>query len=146
MVVGHIHSTGSNNSIDFGRETIENNARHEIDVLANYPVRIVIAERKAKRSKVDLKTVEKWLGVKIPAFKSWIEKQETWKKKTIEFEFWSTGGFTDDAIAKLDHVVSSTPKYKVSYFNPKDIRSKALSMKNKKLKEALDDFFIKAKV
>src|SRR5690554_4260239 len=104
FVVGHIHSLDSNNSIDLGREIIEDNARHEIDVLANYPNRIVLAECKAKRSMVDLKTMDKWLGVKIPAFKSWIEKQETWKQKTIEFEFWSTGGFTDDAIAKLDYV------------------------------------------
>lgn len=146
FVVGHIHSTNSNNSIDLGREILENNARHEIDVLANYPDRIVLAECKAKNSKVDLKTVDKWLGIKIPAFKSWIEKQETWKKKTIEFEFWSTGGFTDEAVLKLDHVVENSTKYKVSYFDAKDIRNKALSMKNKKLKEALDDFFIKVKV
>lgn len=146
FVVGHIHSTDSNNSIDLGREILEDNARHEIDVLANYPDKIVLAECKAKRSKVDLKTVDKWLGKKIPAFKSWIEKQETWRKKRIEFEFWSTGGFTDDAIAELDYIISSATKYKVSYFNAEDIRNKALSMKNKKLKEALDDFFIKTKV
>lgn len=146
FVVGHIHSTDSNNSIDLGREILEDNARHEIDVLANYPTKIVLAECKAKRSRVDLKTVDKWLGVKIPAFRAWIDKQETWKKKSIEFEFWSTGGFTDDAIIKLDYIVSSTTKYKVSYFNADDIRGKALSMKNKKLKEALDDFFIKPKV
>lgn len=146
FVVGHIHSTDSNNSIDLGREILEDNTRHEIDVLANYPKKIVLAECKARRSKVDLKAVDKWLGVKIPAFKSWIEKQETWNKKTIEFEFWSTGGFTEDAIAKLDYLASSTTKYKISYFNAEDIRNKALLMKNKKLKEALDDFFIKAKV
>lgn len=146
FVVGHIHSTNSNSSIDLGREILEDNARHEIDVLANYPDKIVLAECKAKRSKVDLKTVEKWLGMKIPAFRSWIEKQETWNKKNIEFEFWSTGGFTEDAIEKLDFIASSVSKYKISYFNAEDIRHKALSMKNKKLKEALDDFFIKTKV
>ncbi|MDT0678762.1 hypothetical protein [Autumnicola musiva] len=146
FVVGHIHSTNSNSSIDLGREILEDNARHEIDVLANYPDKIILAECKAKRSKVDLKTVDKWLGIKIPAFRSWIGKQETWNKKNIEFEFWSIGGFTEDAIEKLDSVISSVTKYKVSYFDGEDIRRKALSMKNKKLKEALDDFFLKTKV
>lgn len=146
FVVGHIHSLHSNNSIDLGREIIENNSRHEIDVLANYNDKIVIAECKAKRSKTDLKTIDKWLGKKIPAFKTWVGKQETWKKKKIEFEFWSTGGFTDEAMEKLDYISSSASKYKVSYFKPDDIRNKALTMGNKKLKEALDDFFLITKV
>ncbi|PIB29208.1 hypothetical protein BFP78_15530 [Gaetbulibacter sp. 5U11] len=146
FVVGHIHSLDSNSSIDLGREIYENDSRHEMDVLAIYSDKIVIAECKAKRSKIDLKTIDKWLGEKIPAFKKWVEKQETWKKKKIEFEFWSTGGFTDDALEKLEYISSSASKYKVSYFKPNDIRNKALSMENKKLKEALDDFFLKAKV
>lgn len=146
FVVGHIHSLDSNSSIDLGREIYENESRHEMDVLAVYHDKIVIAECKAKRSKADIEAVDKWLGVKIPAFKKWIEKQETWNKKKIEFEFWSTGGFTDDAIEKLNEISSSITRYKVSYFNPEDIRNKALSLKNKKLKEALDDFFLKTKV
>jgi hypothetical protein len=146
FVVGHIHSLDSNSSIDLGREIYENDARHEMDVLAIYNDKIVIAECKAKRSKTDIETIDKWLGEKIPAFRKWIEKQETWNKKKVEFEFWSTGGFTDDALEKLDYITSSTIKYKVSYFNSNDIRNKALSMGNKKLKEALDDFFLRAKV
>jgi len=146
FVVGHIHSLDSNSSIDLGREIYENDSRHEMDVLAVYNDKVVIAECKAKRSKADIEAVDKWLGVKIPAFKKWIEKQETWNKKKIEFEFWSTGGFTDDAIEKLDEISSSATRYKVSYFNPDDIRNKALSLKNKKLKEALDDFFLRTKV
>lgn len=146
FVVGHIHSLDSNSSIDLGREIYENDSRHEMDVLAVYNDKIVIAECKAKRSKADIEVVDKWLGLKIPAFKKWIEKQETWNKKKIEFEFWSTGGFTDDAIEKLEEISSSATRYKVSYFNPDDIRNKALSLKNKKLKEALDDFFLRAKV
>ncbi|MFI2741619.1 hypothetical protein ACG2LH_02670 [Zhouia sp. PK063] len=146
FVVGHIHSLDSNSSIDLGREIYENNSRHEMDVLAVYSDKIVIAECKAKRSKIDLKTIDKWLGVKIPAFKKWIEKQETWKKKKIEFEYWSTGSFTDDALEKLEYISSTVSKYKVSFFKPDDIRNKALIMENKKLKEALDDFFLKVKI
>ena len=146
FVVGHIHSLGSNNSIDLGREIYENDSRHEMDVLAIYSDKIVIAECKAKRSKIDLKTIDKWLGEKIPAFRKWIEKQEIWKNKKIEFEFWSTGGFTDDALEKLEYISSSVSKYKVLYYEPNDIRKRALSMKNKKLKEALNDFFLKTKV
>jgi len=146
FVVGHIHSIDSNSSIDLGREILENGSRHEIDVIANYPSKIVIAECKAVKSKIDVLTIDNWLGRKIPAFKNWAENQETWNLKTLEFEFWSTSGFTDEALAKLQLVSSSSQRYKVSFFQSNDIRERAKSMKNKKLKEALDDFFLKTKL
>ncbi|WP_318349359.1 hypothetical protein [Aquipluma nitroreducens] len=146
FVVGHIHSIDSNSSIDLGREIFENGFRHEMDVVANYPHKIVIAECKAVKSKIDIETVDNWLGRKIPVFKNWVENQETWKRKTLEFEFWSTSGFTDEAFTKLQSVSSSSQRYKVSFFQSNDIRERAKTMKNKKLKEALDDFFLKIKV
>jgi len=146
FVVGHIHSVDSNSSIDLGREIFENNSRHEMDVLANYNDKIIIAECKAQKSQIDLETIEKWVGKKIPAFKSWFDKQETWKKKRLEFEYWSTSGFTKETLEKLEHISSSSKRYKVTYFQASDIIAKAKLMKNKKLKEALDDFFLNPKV
>ena len=146
FVVGHIHSLNSNSSIDLGREIVENNSRHEIDVLAKYSDKIVIAECKATKSQIGIEVVDKWLGKKIPAFKIWFKKQETWNNKKLEFEFWSASGFTPEALEKLKHISSTSLKYKVSFFQPKDIENKAISMGNKKLKEALNDFFFKTKV
>ncbi len=146
FVVGHIHSIDSNSSIDLGRVISENGAQHEMDVIANYPDKIVIAECKAVKSKIDVDYVDLWLGQKLPAFKKWFDKQETWKKKKLEFEFWSISGFTDEAITKLDKVVNSVTKYSLKYFQSNDVRNKAKSMNNKKLKESLDDYFFKTNV
>jgi len=143
FVVGHIHSIDSNSSIDLGCVITENGAQHEMDVIANYPDKIVIAECKAVKSKIDVDYVDIWLGKKLPAFKKYFDKQETWNKKNLEFEFWSISGFTDDAIKKLDNIVNSSNKYKLKYYQSVDIREKAKAMKNKKLKESLDDFFLK---
>ena len=45
----------------------ENGAQHEMDVIANYPDKIVIAECKAVKSKIDADYVDLWLGQKLPA-------------------------------------------------------------------------------
>lgn len=146
FVVGHIHSINSNSSIDLGRIILDNGAQHEIDVVANYPNKIVIAECKAVKSKIDTNYVDLWLGQKLPAFKKWFDKQETWKKKNLEFEFWSISGFTNEALMKLDYIANSATKYRLQYFQADDIRSKAKIMDNKKLKEALDDYFLRINV
>lgn len=143
--VGHIHSKKSQ-SIDLGREILENKGKHEIDVFVIYHDKVVFVECKATNSKIDNEKIEKWINEKIPAFKAWILKQETLKNHQIEFEYWATGGFTDDAKCTLDAYKEKTKKFKVSYFEPQDIRTVALKMKNKKLKEALDNYFLKSNV
>jgi hypothetical protein len=143
--VGHIHSKNSQ-SIDLGREIFENNGKHEIDVFAIYSNKVVFGECKATNGKIDIDKVKKWIDVKIPAFRTWLLKQETLRNHEIEFEYWATGGFTDDAKKKLDDYIVSTKKFKVSYFEPDKIRELTIKMKNKKLKEALDTYFLKAKV
>lgn len=146
FVVGHIHSINSNSSVDIGREIYENNSRHEMDVLVIYPNRIVIAECKAIKAQINIEVVEKWLTKKLPAFKKWAAKQETLLNKTIEFEFWSTSNFTDEALERLINFQTTSTKYKITFFQSKDISTVAKKMKNKKLKEAMEDFFLKPDV
>lgn len=144
-MVGYIHSNICQ-SIDIGREIIENNARHEMDILAIYSDKIVIAECKATKSKVDIEVINKWIDFKIPAFKTWLDKQETYKKKELVFEFWSTSGFNADALDRLERYSKSVKKYKVTYFQAREMREKARLMNNKKFKEALDNYFLKIDV
>ena len=143
--VGHLHSKKSQ-AIDVGREVFENNGKHEIDVFVIYSDKVVFAECKATNSKIDLAKIEKWVSIKIPAFRKWLLKQETLKNHLIEFEYWATGGYTKDAAKKLKATFKSTSKYKVSYFDGKEIRGKAIAMRNKKLKEAIDNYFLKRMV
>jgi len=145
FVVGHIHSLDTNSSIEIGREIIED-GRHEIDVLATNNQKIVFAECKATKGHTTFEQVDKWASKKIPAFKRWADRQETWKNKTLEFEYWSVNGFDTQAEQKLSQMSRSSSKITISYFNGKDIREKALKLKNKKLKEAIDNFFLKTEV
>lgn len=145
FVVGHIHREECQ-SIDLGREIISNNARHDMDVFATYSSKVVVAECKATKSQVDEEMITEWLLIKIPAFRNWLLSQEILTKKQFEFEYWATNGFTEKAKELLDEAKSSASKYKVSYFGPQELRTKAIEMKNKKLKEALDNYFFKTAV
>ena len=146
FVIGHFHSIKSNSSIELGREIFENNGKHEIDVLAIYNDRVVFAECKATKSKINKEKIDKWTSQKIPAFRSWANKQETWKNKKIEFEFWSTSGFDKDAESNLKKIKATASTISISYYTGNDIRAKTVEMKNKKLKEAVDNYFLKTSV
>jgi hypothetical protein len=145
FVVGHIHREDCQ-SINLGREIIENYNRHDMDVLAIYSNKVVVAECKALKRQIDSAEIVSWLHTKIPAFRSWLLRQETLKTKQMEFEYWSTSGFTADAIDKLDNASTETTKYKVTYYGPDTLRERAKQMGNKKLKEALDNYFLRTEV
>lgn len=146
FLVGHIHSTKANSSIDIGKEIVVDNSRHEMDVLAIYPDEVVIAECKATKSMIDEEDIDKWLGVKLPAFRKWVSKQETWSKKKVRFEYWSVSGFTDGALLILQDRKINASKFSLEYFGSGEIRNEVLTIRNKKMKEALDDFFLKPNV
>jgi hypothetical protein len=146
FVVGHIHSFKSNSSITLGREIFENNKKHEIDVLAIYNDKAVFAECKAIKGKIDKARIEKWTSEKIPAFRQWANKQDTWRNKNLEFEFWTTSGFEEDAEDILKKISSTASSIKVSYYSGQEVRKRALEINNKKLKETIDNFFLNTSV
>lgn len=143
-MVGYIHSGKA--SIELGREIVVSGSRHEMDVLALNDDSVVIAECKATKSKIGIDIINKWIDVKIPAFKIWFDRQETYSKKNLCFEFWSTGGYTKEALERLDKYSSSAKVFKVKFFKAEDMRDIAMSRNNKKLKEAMDNFFLKIDV
>lgn len=145
FVVGHIHSVKCQ-SLDLGREIVDANGKHETDVVSVYSDKIVISECKATKSKIDLKTIEKWDTIKITAFYNWVKGIELYKEKDIVFEYWSTSGFTDEALERLLHLKTTSKRFKVDYYSGDDLKEKTILMKNKKLKEVVDNFFLKTKV
>lgn len=145
FVVGHILSLENNCSIEIGRE-IYGNGKNEIDVFATNNQKIIFSECKATKGQVTTSQIEKWLDIKIPAFRNWAAKQETWVHKDLEFEYWSVSGFTPEAEVKLKQAALAATKIKISYFDGKSVRGKAIKLKNKKLKEAIDNFFLRTEV
>ena len=87
-----------------------------------------------------------WIEIKIPAFYKWLLTQETLRDHSVEFEYWATGGFTLEAREKLNKFSKSVKKYKVSYYTSQEMKAKTIGMKNKKMGNVLDNYFLKSKI
>ncbi len=142
FVVGHLHRLKCQ-SLDIGREIISDSGRVDIDVLALYSGKTVFAECKAYKALVNEETVDTWITKSIPAMRKWAFGQDRLKEHQMEFEFWSISGFNDQALKDLEAAKERTKAYQISFFGPNELRDMALKTKNKKLKEAIDNFFLK---
>ncbi|MFD2873487.1 hypothetical protein ACFS5N_13460 [Mucilaginibacter ximonensis] len=144
-VAGHYYLF-KNGSIDMGWEIVENGAEHEMDVRATFGDRVIIAECKGRISPTPIEDINKFVRVKVPAFRSWLERNETHKNKPIEFEYWSSAGYTEDAMLKIEELNHEYKRNTLTFLGPKEIMARAKEMKNKKLQKELDTFFFKSNV
>ena len=144
-VAGHYYIF-KNARIDMGWEIYENNAEHEMDVRATFGDKIIIAECKGRISPTPSEDINKFLRIKIPAFKAWVEKQESNKNKPLEFEYWSSAGYTEDALLRIEEIKTEYKRTSVLFLGPKEIMERAKEMKNKKLQNELNTFFFKSNV
>jgi hypothetical protein len=133
-------------SIEMGWEIYENNANHEMDVKASFSDKIIISECKGRISKVTVSDINNWAKHKVPAFRAWINKQEVHKYKDIEFEYWASSGYDDDAIKRISELHLEKKNKSLVFLGPNEIMQRAKEMRNKKLQKTLDNFFFKSNI
>lgn len=140
LAVGYYYSNLCQ-SLDVGKIVNYETEKCEIDVLAFFQEKIIVSECKAYKTKIGIEIVEKWMTDKIPIiYKSLIYNNN---EKHIIFEFWSTSGFTEDAIEYLENKKDLINKYSIEYYSEKEIMEKARKSKAKKITEIMRDYFIK---
>lgn len=140
LAVGYYYSNLCQ-SLDVGKIVNYESQKREIDVLAFFQEKIIASECKAYKTEIELGVIEKWMTDKIPIiYKSLIYNNN---EKEIIFEFWSTSGFTQEAIDYFDNKKNSIKKYKIKYYSEHEIMEKARKSKAKKITEIMRDYFIK---
>jgi len=144
-VAGHYYIYKHAN-IEMGREIFENKGLHDIDIMSTFNDRVVFAECKGRISPTPIEDINKWLKVKVPAFRTWFGKQEANKSKVVEFEYWSSAGYTEDAKKRIIEVEKEYKRSMVRFLGPNEIMERAKEMKNKKLQKELNTFFFKSNV
>ena len=140
-MVGHLHVIDGAR-IEMGREIFDQMGKHEIDIKAEHKKGLVFAECKSTKSPIDSGMINAWITIKVPAFHRWAVAQEAYKNLKPEFEYWSTSGFTDDALEKLK-AFETAGKYTVRIFGPEEIKLVAAEANDKKLRDAIDSFYLK---
>lgn len=142
FAVGYYHGQLSK-SIDISRNILFEGYQREIDVLSVYPNNITISECKGYNKQTSKEDIEIWLGEKVPIIRKWLLSQNLSDGKEIVFEYWSTGGFTDEAQSFLIERKSSTKKYTLISYDLADMIVIAKKNRLKKFTEVLRNYYTK---
>lgn len=133
------------NSIDIGKKINHDGEQREIDVFGLQANTVIISECKGYNYKVDKDEIEDWLGKNIPVIRKWILDQPSISERQIKFEFWSTGGFTDEAkdLLRSKKVSISKTKYEIFYYDLNDMIAMSKDINSKKFTQILREYYKK---
>jgi hypothetical protein len=143
LAVGYYHARLCNN-FDVSKKIYIDSWPYELDVFAVYPDHVNVAECKGLKRPLTLTEVDAWL-IKNVKVRSWIELQEAYNNKRHVFELWSTGGFEDDAFAKLQ-IAGKAKRYDIKFYDQPGIIGKAKEIANSKFLSILNQYFLKEPV
>jgi len=129
-------------NIDVGRIIYGESEKHEIDVFAYNSDAVVIVECKATKSPIDSDTIQHWQRNVIPHVRDYIKTQDILRDKMIIFEYWSTSGFTPDAMKRLNDYKTKTTAFTVNYYDANAIKELVKELKNKALNTTLNNYFL----
>jgi Holliday junction resolvase len=115
----------------------------DIDVIRVRKDEVTAFECKGKRpgGNVSIDEVEEWLS-KIPTFRSHLARQERFREMRTNFELWTTGQFTEDALAKLKLEKQRRVKNTIDWKDGAAVADIAKRSREKKIKEALFEHFL----
>lgn len=130
-------------SIDMGKHINYNGERREIDVFGLLTNKVIVCECKGYNQKVSKSEIEIWLGEKVPVIRKWILDTGAYSDKKIEIQFWSTGGFTEDALILLEERKQNKNKFILEYFDLEKMIDKSREMNSKKFTEILREYYLK---
>ena len=141
LAVGYYHGQKCK-VLDIGKIIYLKEKQREIDVLAVYDDKIIIAECKGYKNKVDKDEIEKWVSEKVSVIRQWVLSIECYAHKKIVFEHWSTGGYTDEALDYINCL--NVKKYEIEFIDFKRMSEKSKEIESKKFKQILKEYYMTA--
>jgi hypothetical protein len=138
--VGYLTSRKYSN-ISIGKLVYNSNSKHEIDVFAYNEEAVLVIECKAWKKTVGKDEIIKWQREIIPSVKKYIESQEMLQNKRIIFEYWSTSGFSSDALQKLNEL-KNAKVFDANFYDADTIRDVVKQCKDKALSNTFNNYFL----
>jgi hypothetical protein len=142
LAVGYLYSL-QGMSLDIGKLLNYKGKIREIDIYAHNSHSVYICECKGYNSKVTRDDIDVWLGHKIPVIREWILEHPSIANHNLIFQFWSTGGFTPEAIQLLNERIAKTNRYQIEYYDPQKMIEVADKINAKKFIEVLQEYYLK---
>jgi len=140
LAVGYYHSRFCQN-IDIGKLINYHGERREIDVLAVYEDKVIIAECKGYKGRIDEEELASWVNEKASVIRKWCLDIPTYKGKAVTFEFWSSGGYTEDAVEFIKTFKSK--KLLIEFIDEEGLLKKSRKIESRKFTDILKQYYIK---
>ncbi|MCA0044665.1 hypothetical protein [Celeribacter litoreus] len=146
LIVGHIATLQGGGSIDIGKKVvIDTTERYEVDVfcVSAETVRLIECKGYAPTHRVDAEELEAWIRTKARRLNKHFRAQETLQNRVFSFEFWTSGGFTKEALQLAETVSNETKRYSVKLVAGPDVRSLITKVNAKGLGKVFDEHYAK---
>ena len=145
LIAAHIAKRAIGGSIDFGvlHTHRANGKKADLDVVCvtdQNAVHVIECKGKSPGGTVSLEEVNKWLG-KLPIMKDYVAGREHLRERDQTYEFWTTGAFEADALAKLKFEQANRTKRPIAWKDGEAVRKISAKLKLKTIGDALDQHF-----
>lgn len=145
LVVGHVVQARFGGSIDINHLLRYDTFKAEIDVRRVVAGEVWLYECKGYQPDhlIDAPEVEAWLTEKVPGIYRATKAEDRFNNSTVHFEFWTSGGFTDAAIAALEAARDRTKRYVIGWKDGREVRNELAKLSSFGMTAMFDQHFLK---
>jgi hypothetical protein len=147
LIAAHLVHKKEGGSVDIGVTLKDFNSgnKAEVDVRLLHDHKITIIECKARNHSgyITKPEIKKWVDDRIPLIRKCLIQQEHLKDRELNFEYWTTGQFDDEALKFLQSTKESLRKYNISWKSGDGVLLYSQSAKSKSMSTFLKDHFLR---
>jgi hypothetical protein len=145
LVVGHVVQARHGGSIDINHLVRLDRFSGEIDVRRVLAGDVWIYECKGYQPDhlIDVDEIEVWLTQKIPGLYLATKAENRFNNSEVHFEFWTSGGFTPAAVARLEQAKAATRRYSIGWKSGAEVRAELARLSSSGMAAMFDQHFLK---
>lgn len=147
MVVGNIVQNGEGGAIEISKKyKAGKNIKVEVDVQLLKGSHLIInyeCKGYLPTNKVNAEEIKTWIDIKINKIYEEIRSNSSFSNRKIEFEFWTSGQFEDDALIILTEKSKKVNKYSIKWMDGQSILKYARAKNNSTMIEILNQHYLK---
>jgi hypothetical protein len=144
LVVGHVTHATSGGSIDIGVLVSYDGFKAEIDVRRVIGGAVWLYECKGYQPDhlIGAEEVQAWLKNRVPGLYRATRAEQRFSSVEVHFEFWTSGGFTPEAIAVLEAASAATKRYKIGWKPGREVRQAIGNLQSPGLAAMFDQHYL----
>jgi hypothetical protein len=144
LLVGHVVQASLSGWLEIGKLVSGDGFQAEIDVRLIAASDVWIYECKGYQPDhmIGVHEIEAWLKNRVPGIYKATRSEQRFDGFNVHFEFWTSGGFTPEAIGVLEDAAARTKRYSIGWKSGRDVRSEITRLKSPGLAAMFDQHYL----